>query len=150
MSSEQFIATMVSKADGIWGIFLGLEPSPQSEALLVKAISALDAGGRLSSFLATATSASSALTDYKAAIMSQLATAIRKRVGKKRIVDEMDEVLFSRFLPEPSPPCDEAISMPSDTMSALEPLLQSVRRNELLLRLINYKRSQRRGVSCLR
>ena len=134
----------------VWGIFLGLERSPQSE-VLVKAISALDAGARLSSFLATATSASSALTDYKAAIMSQLAAAIRKRVGKKRIVDEMDEVLFARFLPEPSPPCDEAISMPSDTvMPALGPLLQSVRGNELLLRLNNYKRSRRRGVRCLR
>ena len=43
--------------------------------------------------------------------MSRLAAAIRKRVGKKRIIDEMDEVLFSRFLPEPSPLCDKAISI---------------------------------------
>ena len=106
------------RLNGVWGIFLGLELPPESEPMLVGAISRLDPGARLSSFLATATSASCALSDYKASIMSELAAVIRKRVDKRRIVDEMDEALFSRFLPEPSPPCNEPVWKASDTIVA--------------------------------
>ena len=84
--------------NGVWGIFLGLELPPESELLLVRAISDMDPGVRLSSVLATATSASCALSGYKASIMSDLSTVIRKRVDKRRIIDEMDRALWSRFL----------------------------------------------------
>ena len=106
-STKRQLKEAFGRLNGVWGIFLGLELSPECEPLLLKAISALNASPRLSSFLATASSASSALTDYKGAVMSQLATTIRKRVDERRIVEAMDEELFSRFLPEPSPPCGD-------------------------------------------
>ena len=68
----------------------------------MRAISILNPGVKMSSFLATATSAAGALSDYKASVMSELAAVVRKRVGKRHIVDEMDEALWSKFLPEPS------------------------------------------------
>ena len=40
--------------------------------------------------------------------MSELADVIRKRVDKRRIVEEMDEALWSRFLSEPSLPFSDA------------------------------------------
>ena len=98
------------RLNDIWGIFLGLELPPESEPFLVRAISILNPGVKMSSFLATATSAAGALSDYKASVMSELAAVIRKRVDKRRIVDEMDEALWSKFLPEPSPPCGDAVS----------------------------------------
>ena len=95
-----------------------------SDQLLVRAIPALDSGARFASFLATASSASCALSDYKSAVMSQLADSIRMREEKKRVVDVMDEALFSRFLPEPSPPCDEDDSVGIDALSSGQGLSQ--------------------------
>ena len=75
------------RLNDIWGIFLGLELPPESEPLLLKAISGLNPGVKMSSFLATATSAAGALSGYKASVMSELATVIRKRVDMRRIVE---------------------------------------------------------------
>ena len=50
------------RLNNIWGIFLGLELPPESEPLLVGAISILNPGVRMSTFLATATSAAGALS----------------------------------------------------------------------------------------
>ena len=98
------------RLNGVWSIFLGLVLPAEYDQRLLRAISAFDSGARFASFLATASSASCALSDYKSAIMSQLANSIRMRNERKRVVDVMDESLFSRFLPEPSPPCDDANS----------------------------------------
>ena len=109
-STRDELKKSFKRLNNIWGIFLGLELPPESEPLLVKAISVLNPGAKMSSFLATATSAAGALSDYKASVMSELAAVIRKRANNRRIVDEMDEALWSKFLPEPSPPCSVAVS----------------------------------------
>ena len=108
VASRDELKKAFKRLNGVWSIFLGLDLTVECDQLLVKAVSALDSGARFSSFLATASSVSSALSDYKADIMRQLAGTIRKREERKRVVDVMDEALFSRFLPEPSPPHDEA------------------------------------------
>ena len=109
-SSKGELKKAFVRLNGVWSILLGVQLQSGSEPLLIEAISALEVSARLASFLATATSAASALKSYKGAIMSQLAKVIREKEEKKRIVDEMDEALFSRFLPEPSPTCDEGDS----------------------------------------
>ena len=109
-STRDELKKSFKRLNNIWGIFLGLELPPESEPLLVKAISVLNPGAKMSSFLATTTSAAGALSDYKASVMGELATVIRRRVDKRRIVEEMDEALWSKFLPEPSPPCGEMAS----------------------------------------
>ena len=115
-ASREELIEAFKRLNGVWSIFLGLELPAECDQLLVRAISAIDSGARFASFLATASSASSALSNYKAAIMSQLADTIRKRGQWKRAVDVMDEALFSRFLPEPSPPRDEADAGAVDTL----------------------------------
>ena len=114
-ASRDELKRAFKRLNGVWSVFLGLDLPVECDQLLVKAASALDSGARFSSFLATASSVSSALSDYKAAIMRQLAATIRKRDERKRVVDVMDEALFSRFLPEPSPPHDEADLVVVDT-----------------------------------
>lgn len=47
--------------------------------------------------------------------MSQLADTIHKKEQMLRAVDVMDEALFSRFLPVPSPPRDEVDAVAVDT-----------------------------------
>ena len=112
------------RLNGVWSIFLGLNLPAECDQRLIRAISNFDSGARFASFLATASSASCALSDYKSAIMSQLADSIRMREKKKRVVDVMDEELFSRFLPEPSPPRVEAESVGIDTLSSGQDLSQ--------------------------
>ena len=77
-STRDELKKSFERLNSIWGIFLGLELPPESEPLLVKAISGLNPGARMSSFLATATSAACALSDYKTSITSELATAKKK------------------------------------------------------------------------
>ena len=72
-ASREELREAFKRLNGVWSIFLGLELPTECDQLLVEAISAINSGPRFDSFLATASSASSALSDYKAAIMSQLA-----------------------------------------------------------------------------
>ena len=123
-ASRDELKRAFKRLNGVWSVFLGLDLPVECDQLLVKAVSALDSGARFSSFLATASSVSSALSDYKAAIMRQLAATIRKRDERKRVVDVMDEALFSRFLPEPSPPHDEADLVVIDTPLSWQELSQ--------------------------
>ena len=123
-ASKEELKKALKRLNGVWSIFLGLDLPAECDLRLVKAISAFNSGARFASFLATASSASEALSGYKEGIMSQLADSIRMREGKKRIVEAMDEALFSRFLPEPSPPRDQADSGGVDTLLSGQDLLQ--------------------------
>ena len=69
-STRDELKKSFKRLNNIWGIFLGLELPPESEPLLLKAISVLNPGVKMSSFLATATSAACALSDYKASVTS--------------------------------------------------------------------------------
>ena len=106
------------RLNGVWSIFLGFDLPAEYDQRLLEAISAFNSGARFASFLATASSASCALSDYKSAIMSQLANSISMKKEKRRVVDVMDEELFSRFLPEPSPPRDEADAVGVDALAS--------------------------------
>ena len=75
-SSKAELKKAFKRLNGVWSIFLGLELPPVSEPRLIEAISALEVSARFASFLATATSAASALESYKGAIMAQLAKVI--------------------------------------------------------------------------
>ena len=75
-ASRDELKKAFKRLNRVWSIFLGLDLLVGSDQLLVMAVSALDSVARFSSFLATASSVSSALSDYKAAIMRQLATEV--------------------------------------------------------------------------
>ena len=60
-SSKVELKKAFKRLNGVWSIFLGVELPLVSEPLLIEAISALEVSAQFASFLATATSAASAL-----------------------------------------------------------------------------------------
>ena len=105
-SSRDSLKQAFVRLNGLWGIFLGLKLGPESSALLSEAILSLGVSGLMASFLETAASAHDALSDYKSAIVDQLAASLRRRQDLQRIVGLMDDELLSK-LPEPCSPVSD-------------------------------------------
>ena len=106
-SSRDAVRQAFRRLNGIMGIFVGLELAPENNALLFSAITSLGLSGRLESFLESAFSLREALTSYKRAVLQQLAVSFRQREEQRRVVEGMDDELFSQFLPEPGSPLSE-------------------------------------------
>ena len=76
-STRDSLKLAFGRLNGMWGIFLGLQPAPENSALVSEAILALGVSARMASFLETAASPKNALSGYKSAVVDQLATSLR-------------------------------------------------------------------------
>ena len=92
-------------------ILLEAAPGLEHEALLRQAILSIKVSKRFSGAISSASSIRTAIKEYKIGILQGLARAIRKRELQQRQDDEMDEALFSTFLPEPQSPLSESGSL---------------------------------------
>ena len=118
--------------NGIWGIFLGLQLAPESSALLVEAISALDVSDRMAGFLGSSSSIGEALNAYTSAIISDLAVVIRRSNEQLRAADDRVEALFSELLPDPCSPISEpekALEEPAALTVEAEPTTFPIKRH---------------------
>ena len=100
--------------NGVMRIFLGAAPGASYDLLTREAIESVRLSSRLSNHLGTAASVRDAIRDYKTGILQGLAVSIRRREARERHDDELDDELFSRFLPEPVSPVSEAERMPME------------------------------------
>ena len=94
--------------NGVMRIFLGAAPGASYDRLTREAIESVRLSSRLSNLLGTAASVRDAIQHYKTGILQDLAVSIRRREARERHDDELDNELFSRFLPEPVSPVSDA------------------------------------------
>ena len=125
-SSRDALKKAFARLNGIWGMFLTLQLPPESSEILLEAIASLGVSARMAAFLDTATPLKNALSDYKSAIVTQLAGTIRKREDQRSAAGVMDDELFAKLLPEPtSPVSDTERNLESHMASTLTAQLES-------------------------
>ena len=89
-------------------ILLEAAPGLEHEGLLRQAILSIKMSKRFSGAISSASSIRTAIKEYKIGILQCLAKAIHQRELQQRQDDEMDDALFSTFLPEPQSPLSES------------------------------------------
>ena len=108
--------------NGILRIFLELAPAREHDVLIKEAICSLQVSQRLETLLGSAASVPDALTAYKTGVLQDLAATLRRNVLRTNLDEEKDDVLFSRFLPEPSShESDGGVPMRADAPSQTVP-----------------------------
>ena len=107
-TSRSVIKAVFRRLNSVTRIFLRLAPVERYDALINKALCELEPSPRLQTFLTSAASVQDAITEYKSTVLQDLAAIITRDQEDKRIHEEKDDALFSRFLPLPSSPEHEA------------------------------------------
>ena len=103
-TSRSMIKSVFRRFNSITQILLRLAPAAKYDNLISRALCELEASPRLQTFLSAAGTVRDAITDYKSSVLQDLAAIMTRNQESKRINDEKDDELFSRFLPEPSTP----------------------------------------------
>ena len=89
------------------GIFLKLELGPSGEQSLCDAVCSLKISDRLEVAIRKAPSLIKGCEDYKASVLEMLGASIRREKRHHKHLEVQDDILFSKLLPEPSPPAGE-------------------------------------------
>ena len=103
-ASKALIRPVFRRLNNMAQIFLRLAPAQKYDALISKALCDLEASPRLHISLKSAASVQDAIFSYKSSVLQDLAAIITRDQESKRISDQKDDELFSRFLPVSSSP----------------------------------------------
>ena len=107
-SNRDGLKVAFKRFNGVTRILLGAAPGASYDRLTREAFESVRLSPRLSNHLGTAPSVQVAIRDYKTGILQGLAASIRRRAARERHDEELDDELFSRFLPDPVSPVSEA------------------------------------------
>ena len=120
-SNRDGLKVAFKRFNGVTRILLGAAPGASYDRLTREAFESVRLSPRLSNHLGTAPSVQVAIRDYKTGILQGLAASIRRRAARERHDEELDDELFSRFLPDPVSPVSEAerIHTEEDDLSVL-------------------------------
>ena len=88
----------------VMGIYLNAAPGSEGDPLLRGVLGTHHLTDLLIASIGSASSVRGAIREYKVGILKRLARTIRQRVAQQRQDDELDEELFSTFLPDPVSP----------------------------------------------
>ena len=99
-----------------------MAPAREHDVLIKEAICSLQVSQRLETLLGSAASVPDAVKAYKTGVLQDLAATLRRNVLRTNLDEEKDDVLFSRFLPEPSShESDGGVPMRADAPSQTVP-----------------------------
>ena len=126
-TTKALLRSYCRRFNGILRIFLELAPAREHDVLVKEAICSLQVSRRLKTLLGSAASVPEALTAYKTGVVQELAATLRRKGRRTSLDEEKDDVLFSRFLPEPSS-LDSEDGMPTPAQRAQPAVGQSSRK----------------------
>ena len=104
VSTQHDMKSAFGRLNDTMRIFLELPVSPQDYRFMGEAVCALGVSERLKACILEHQSLDAALVAYKTRIISALALVLQRKKQQQALLEFRDDELFSRLLPEPSPP----------------------------------------------
>ena len=90
------------RLNGVTRMFLGAAPAPEHDGLIRKALGSLQLSKKFALFIGFEITVREAIKEYKSSILRDVAITIRRRKEQMRQDDELDRLLFSQPLSEPT------------------------------------------------
>ena len=103
VSTQHDLKSAFGRLNDTMRIFLELPMSPQDDRFMGDAVCSLGVSERLKACILEHQSLDAALVAYKTRIISALALVLQRKKQQQALLELRDE-LFSRLLPEPTPP----------------------------------------------
>ena len=104
VSTQHDLKSAFGRLNDTMRIFLELPISPQDYRFMGEAVCSLGVSERLNACISEHQSLDAALVAYKTRIISALALVLQRKKQQQALLEFRDDELFSRLLPEPSPP----------------------------------------------
>ena len=107
VTTRQAIKSVFKRFNEPLGIFLNLNLGSEADRLLRESVCSLKVSERFEAIIRSAPSLAEGVENYKAMVLKTLGATMRRNQLQHKLVEEKDDALFSKLLPEPSPPADQ-------------------------------------------
>lgn len=104
VSTQRDLKSAFGRLNDTMRILLELPISPQDYRVMGEAVCSLGVSERLKACISEHQSLDAALVAYKTRVISALALVLQRKKQQQALLELRDDELFSRLLPEPSPP----------------------------------------------